>query len=162
MTPSGFLVRVQDQKGALERVLGVLRRKALKVSPVSISRGPKGLMEVFLKTTHPALPSHRVEPELASLTDVLEVQELGETGPLITRELALMRVSPGSKPFLPEGTRIVGTHPEGDLLEFTGTSNEVDAALTSLAGQRVLTAFRRTGEVPAPTRPTQTEGVREG
>ena len=150
MTGKVFLVRVQDHAGALERVLSTLRRKYLGVERISVFPGPRGTYEVLLSTSPTGSPPHRVKAELENLVDVRDVQRLGAVGDLETRELALVRVSPGSGPFLTDSGRLIGQHPDGDVLEITGAPEEVDAALADLADRDVLTGFHRSGEVPTP------------
>lgn len=164
MTDSGcgILVRIQDRKGALERVLGLLRRKALTVRTSSLSRGHGGILELFLREDPQAPPSSRIRPELSGLVDVLDVQELGETGQMITREMVLMRVLPGSGPLLPDLGRIVAEGPEGDVLEVTGTPAEVNAAIAEMKSRSLLASFRRTGEIPAPNASIHARGVPGG
>lgn len=150
MTGNVFLVRVQNHTGALERVLSTLRRKALGVEKISLFPGPRGIYEVLLRTSASGPPPHRVKAELESLVDVREVRGLGGAGNLETRELALVRVPPGSGSFLTDSGRIIRKHPDGDLLEITGTPEEVDAILAELADRDILIGFHRTGEVPIP------------
>jgi acetolactate synthase small subunit len=150
MTTNAYLIRVQDHAGALERVLSTLRRKSLGMEKISLFPGPRGTYEVLISTSSSAPPAPRVKAELENLVDVREVQPLGEVGGLETRELALVRVPPGSGPFLVGSGRLLGQHADGDLLEITGAPEEVDAALADLAGRNVLTGLHRSGEVPIP------------
>jgi len=147
---NAFLIRVQDHAGALERVLSTLRRKYLGMEKISLFPGPRGTHEVLIRTSLSGPPPHRVKAELESLVDVREVRHLGGGGGLETRELAVVRVPPGSGPLLTGPGRLVGQHRHGDILEITGTPAEVDAALADLDDQDVLTGFHRTGEVPTP------------
>ena len=150
MTGTAFLVRVQDHAGALERVLSTLRRKYLGMERISLFPGPPGTYEVLLRTSPSGSPAHRVQAELESLVDVREVQSLGAVGELETRELALVRIPPGSGAFLTGAGRLIGQYPDGDLVEITGAPEEVDAALADLAHRDLLTSFHRSGEVPTP------------
>ena len=148
MNGAAFLVRVRNDAGALERVLGTLRRKALGVERLSFFPGPGGAQEILVRTSG-ADPS-RVKAELERLVDVGEVLGLGRAESLETRELAVARVPPGSGPFLVGPGRLLSQDPEGDLLEITGAPEEVDRALAEWASRDVLTGFHRTGEVPTP------------
>ena len=150
MTGNVFLIRVQDHAGALERVLGTLRRKYLGLEKISVLPGPRGTHEVLIRIAPSGAPTHRVKAELESLVDVREVRGLGSAESVETREMAVVRVSPGSGPFLAGSCRLIGQHPEGDLLEITGAPHEVDAALADLAKQNVVTGVHRTGEVLTP------------
>lgn len=158
MTGNVFLVRVQDHSGALERVLGTLRRKALGVERISFFPGPRGVQEVLIRTSLTGPEPARVKAELESLVDVREVLGLGDAELVETRELALVRVPPGSGPFLTGSGRLLSQNPDGDLLEVTGAPDEVDRVLAELASREVLTGFHRTGEVPAPPGLSHTKG----
>jgi len=150
MSGDAYLVRIQDHPGALERVLSTLRRKYLGVETISLFPGPRGVYEALLKTSPSGPPPDRVKAELENLVDVREVRGLGGSDGLETREMALVRVPPGSGPFLTDRGRLINQQDDGDLLEITGSPSEVDAALADLAGREVLTGFHRTGEVPTP------------
>jgi len=158
MTGNAYLVRVQDHAGALERVLSTLRRKYLGLEKISLFPGPRGTHEVLLSTSPSGAPPERVKAELENLVDVREVQALGAVGDLETRELALVRVRPGSGAFLTDSGRLIEQHPDGDVLEITGSPEEVEAALADLAGRDVLTGFHRSGEVPTPPGAPYKEG----
>jgi hypothetical protein len=153
-----FLVRVRNHAGALERVLGTLRRKALAVESLSFFPGPGGAQEILVRTSPSGPDPSRVKAELESLVDVAEVLDLGRAESLETRELALARVPPGSGPFLVDSGRLLSQDPEGDLLEITGAPEEVDRALAELASRDLLTGFHRTGEVPTPPGPSIGKG----
>jgi acetolactate synthase small subunit len=150
MTENAFLVRVQDHAGALERILSTLRRKYLGVEKISLFPGPRGVYEVLLRTSPSGASPDRLKAELENLVDVREVRGLGASECLNTREMALVRVRPGSGPFLTDQGRLIGQHDDGDLLEITGAPHEVDAALADLDSRDVLTGFHRSGEVPTP------------
>ncbi len=150
MTGFAYLVRVQDQTGALERFLSTLRRKYMGVQNISLFPGPRGTYEVLLKISPSGSAPDRVKAELENLVDVREVRGLGESHALETREMALARVHSGSGPFLTDRGRLLGQREDCDLIEITGTPHEVDAALADLADRGVLTGFHRTGELPAP------------
>jgi len=150
MTGAAYLVRVQNHSGALERVLSTLRRKYLGVESISVFPGPQGVYEVLLRISPSGSSSDRITAELKNVVDVREVQSLGGSGDLETRELAVVRVPPGSGPFLTDRGRLLSQHHDGDILEITGSPHEVDAALTDLANRDVLTGFHRTGGIPTP------------
>lgn len=150
MSDTGFLVRVQGRPGALERVLGTLRREVLDIQTMSFFPGPRGTHEILIRTDASSERANRIRPVLERLVDVREIRALAEPGPMNTRELAVVRVPPGSGPFLIGSGRLIDQHPDGDLLEITGPPEEVDRALAELAERNVLTGYHRTGEVPVP------------
>lgn len=51
MTEWGILIRVHDRPGALERVLGLARRRAMSLETDSIARGTDGRWSVVFRTT---------------------------------------------------------------------------------------------------------------
>ena len=158
MTGHSYLVRIQDHAGALERVLSTLRRKYLGVEKISLFPGPRGVYEALL-TISPSGPTpDRITAELENLVDVREVRGLGGSRGLETREMAVVRVSPGAGPFLADRGRLLSQNDDGDLLEITGAPHEVDAALADLASRDVLSGFHRTGEVPTPLGLSNTQG----
>jgi acetolactate synthase small subunit len=150
MTGHAYLIRIQDHAGALERVLSTLRRKYLGLESISLFPGAKGVYEALLKISPTGSPPDRIKAELESLVDVRDVRSLGESNSVETREMALVRVLPGSGPFLADRGRLLEQRPDGDIIEITGPPKEVDAALADLASREVLTGFHRTGELPTP------------
>lgn len=160
MSNTGILIRVQGRPGAMERVLGTLRREVLEVEKISFFPGPRGTHEVLLLTNPSSDRAGRIRPVLERLVDVREIRVLDEPEGLETRELALVRVPPGSGPFLTGSGRVIDQQPEGDLLEITGTPEEIDRALAELAERDVLTGYHRTGEVPFPPGVPNRQGER--
>ncbi len=162
MSQRAFLVRVQDRTGALERLLGLVRRKALPIRSGSISWGGRNALEVFLRGELGDESPPRVEAELGSVLNVMDVQDLGAAEGLFTREMALVRVPPGTGPFVPFAGRLIHQDQDGDLLELTGTPEEVEAALAELARKKLLAAYRRSGAMPAPGGSTNRKGEQGG
>jgi acetolactate synthase small subunit len=153
-----LLVRVQDRPGALERVLGLIRRRVLAVRRLSVSLGDGGL-EVALRVDETKTPSDRLRAELASLTDVSSVTAEPERR---TRELAVARLRAGgavppATPARPGETwRVLANGAEGIVVEITGSPEEVDAALARLRADGVLSSAMRSGEVALPGWPDTT------
>jgi acetolactate synthase small subunit len=142
-----LLVRVADRPGALERVLGLIRRRVLAVRRLSLSVGD-GVLELALRVDESRTPSDRLRAELASLTDVADVS--AEPARL-TREMAIVRLRGG----VPAGDawRVLSNGSDGAVVEITGSPEEVDAALARLRADGVLSGAMRSGEVALPGRP---------
>lgn len=72
-----LLVRTADRPGALERLLGLVRRKAMKLRPEGFGRqGPGDTWAVVLAPTAPDVPLHRYVHDIRALVDVEDVQVL--------------------------------------------------------------------------------------
>lgn len=76
-----LFVRVADRPGSLERLLGLVRRKAMKVTPASIGRvGLERDWAVVMSSTEPDAPLERYGREIRHLVDVREVSPIGRAG----------------------------------------------------------------------------------
>lgn len=142
------LLRLHDRPGALERVLGAIRRKVLTVRRLSLHAPADGWHEVVLRFDPGGTPEERIMAELGSLYDVHEVRPLPAHPDTPTREMALAHLRHGPEPDVTG--RVVGRGPEGIVLEVTGTPAEIDAALDRLRASGALAAAVRTGEVVVP------------
>ena len=142
-----LLVRVADRPGALERVLGLIRRRVLVVHRLSLSVGD-GVLEVALRVDETRTSSDRLRAELASLTDVTDVTAEPARR---TREMAIARLRGGA----PAGGawRVLSNGADGAVVEITGAPEDVDAALARLRADGVLSGATRSGEVALPGRP---------
>jgi acetolactate synthase small subunit len=143
------LLRLHDRPGALERVLGAIRRKVLAVRRLSLHAPADGLHEVVIRFDPGGTPEERIMAELGSLYDVHDIRTLPADPDMPTREMALAHVRTGRDPDVVG--RVVGRGPEGVVVEVTGTPAEIDDALDRLRASGDLTAAVRTGEVVVPT-----------
>jgi acetolactate synthase small subunit len=141
-------VRVADRSGALERVLGLLRRRVLAVRRLSVA-ACEGAFELTLRLDEARTPRERLRAELLGLVDVIDVSE-GGSAP--TRELAVVRLTAGGRPPDGEGWRVLSNGADGAVVEFTGSPDEVDAAVARLRGAGVLAQVTRSGEIAVPGR----------
>lgn len=161
MTSVTLVVQIRDQIGALERVLGLLRRRAIPVEEMSISRRSEEGLEVLLRLADEGT-ADRAIAELSPLVAVQAVVRVGEPQNRETRELALARVhSPGQTP-LPANGRLIGSDDEDGILELTGTPEEIDDALELLARSGELSSVSRTGELLIPGKANTTLHQAEG
>ena len=71
-------VELKNEVGALERVLGVLRRRAINVDRLTLSNKTEKIYEVFMSVTDQVVGagSDRVVKELSSLFVVVSAQEI--------------------------------------------------------------------------------------
>jgi len=143
-----LIVRVADRSGALERVLGLLRRRVLAIHRLSLGVGD-GALELVLRLDEARTPRERLRAELLGLVDVVDVSDASAVP---TRELAIVRLRPGEP--APEGGvwRLLSNGAEGAILEVTGAPEDVEAALAALRGAGVLDSATRSGEITMPGR----------
>ncbi|MEX2528205.1 MAG: hypothetical protein WEA09_11255 [Gemmatimonadota bacterium] len=148
--PTGLLIGVRNDSGALERVLGLLRRKDVSILRLSFSLGEDGAWRMTLRTGQPVEKVARLAAEVANLSDVTSVRSLPLAGGAGSRELALVRVE--GPPPLPAGTigRLLRTDPWGSVLEFVGSPGEVSAQVARLREAGLRPRMIRSGEVPDP------------
>ncbi|MBE23502.1 MAG: hypothetical protein CME22_07520 [Gemmatimonadetes bacterium] len=71
-------VALKNEVGALERVLGVLRRRAINVDRLTLSKKTEKIYEVIMSVTDQVVEagSDRVVKELTSLFVVVSAQEI--------------------------------------------------------------------------------------
>ena len=71
-------VELKNEVGALERVLGVLRRRAINVDRLTLSNKTEKIYEVFMSVTDQVVEagSDRVVKELSSLFVLVSAQEI--------------------------------------------------------------------------------------
>lgn len=146
-----LLVRVADRTGALERVLGLLRRKVLAVEALSLA-GAEGVLEVALRVDEARTPCERLEAELLGLADVVDVRD--DEPP--TREMVIARLKVGSGPPPEDGWTVLSNGVDGAVVELTGSPQEVDAALARLRAAGTLAQVSRSGELALPQPDTAT------
>jgi len=144
---TALLVRAAERAEALERLLGLVRRRAMKLRPAGIAReGADGGWIVLLVPTAPDPPLERYAHDIRGLVDVREVRTLQDGEAAVRREMAVVRVSPLPDRPVEGNGRALQVAGGGVTLELTGTSEEIDAVLAGLSARGVLTAFVRTGE----------------
>jgi acetolactate synthase small subunit len=145
-----LLARVSDRPGALERAVGLIRRRAFAVRRLSISLAHDAALELLLRIDETHTSRERVRQELLGLHDVLEVRDLG-AAPRLTRELLLAWIKPTAAPQAPGAARVVAVSAEGGcLLELAGTPAEIDDVLARLREHGTVFASVRSGEMAAP------------
>ena len=139
-----LIARIADRPGALERLLGTIRRCALPVERVSFAKRDDDSIEVALR--HRDDDGDRTRRELSRLFDVLELTLVSSEDAEGARELAVARVS--NRAAMPDTDfRVLDQTASGTVIELTGTPHELDEALTRLKEQGALDGSVRTGEL---------------
>ena len=152
MTQLVVVARLRDLSGALERLLGLLRRRALPVDGLSVYRSQDDILEVAVRFGELSTPWDRVEAELNELVDLISVRRLDTDACGEAREFALARTDGEVGPW-PEALVGIVRHQADDAIELTGSPAQIDRALDFMAGQGVLVGSARSGEI-FPPRPS--------
>jgi acetolactate synthase small subunit len=141
--------RLHDRPGALERLIGLLRRRAFAVRRMSVSHA-RDVVEVVLRIDPARTPPERVRAELLNLHDIIAVD--GASAPPVppTREMLLAWVRPGTPRAATNG-RVLSSSAAGVLLEITGSPEEIDDVLTRLDELGEAVNVVRSGEVATPS-----------
>lgn len=75
-----FLVHLRDRPAALERFLGLVRRRCLAVERLSVNPGPDGMLEVRFHLDENRTAPARLEAELEALVDLARLERLAGAG----------------------------------------------------------------------------------
>lgn len=148
-----LVARVALEPGLPDRVAGMLHRRAIPVDCLTTARSETPhVARVTIVVDSVRVSARRVTEHLRQLVPVLHVEDV--TGqPLISRELALMRVrcpENARARFLDlaalASARIVDETPDSVMVEVTGDSPTIDALAELLAEWEILEMVR-TGPV---------------
>ena len=143
-------VRLQDVTGSLERLLGLLRRRALPIGSLSLYQAEDDILEVVLRFGDLDTPEDRVAAEVSSLYDVLSVRRPDQASCDATRELAVVKTNSDLEPLLPETVSdVLQRHGSGSM-ELSGTPRAIDQALAYLQEQGLISGVSRSGEMFPP------------
>jgi acetolactate synthase small subunit len=148
MSSATLRARLHDRPGALERLIGLLRRRAFAVRRMSVAHA-RGVIEVVLRIDPARTPPDRVRAELLNLHDIIAVDGAGAPPVPPTREMLLAWVRPGTPEAATNG-RVLSTTSAGVLLEITGSPEEIDDVLTRLDQLGGAVNIVRSGEVATP------------
>ena len=122
-----LVASLQDVTGALERLLGLLRRRALPVESLSFYQAEDNIREVVLRFGDLDTPEDRVAAEVSSLYDVLSVRRPDQ-----------------------ETVNDVLQRQGSDSMELSGTPRAIDEALAYLQEQGLISGVSRSGEMFPP------------
>lgn len=145
-----LVASLQDVTGALERLLGLLRRRALPIENLSLYQAENNILEVVLRFGDLDTPEDRVAAEVSSLYDVLSVRRPDQASCDATRELAVVKTHGDLEPVLPETVSDVLQRHSPDSMELSGTPHAIDRALAYLQEQGLITGVSRSGEMFPP------------
>lgn len=149
-------VRVHDRPHALERVIGLIRRRALPVRRFSVAESDGETIELLLRLD-PGAAVGRVCAALRELYDVADVAVVAAPAEAM-RELALVRVRSDAAELAGGYGRRIAVDGDEVVLEITGAPDEVERALTGLRDRQLMTGFVRSGEIAVPGGRTDTMG----
>ena len=145
-----LVANLQDVTGALERLLGLLRRRALPIENLSLYQAENNILEVVLRFGDLDTPEDRVAAEVSSLYDVLSVRRPDQASCDATRELAVVKTHSDLELVLPETVSDVLQRHSSDSMELSGTPHAIDRALAYLQEQGLITGVSRSGEMFPP------------
>ena len=145
-----LVARLQDVTGSLERLLGLLRRRALPIGSLSLYQAEDDILEVVLRFEDLDTPEDRVAAEVSSLYDVLSVRRPDQASCDATRELAVVKTHSDLEPLLPETVSDVLQCQGSDSMELSGTPHAIDQALVYLQEQGLISGVSRSGEMFPP------------
>jgi acetolactate synthase-1/3 small subunit len=150
--PRTFIVQLVDEPGALERVVGALRRRSLNIASLNVAPtetpGRSRLTLVADSATSPRLAHH-----LRKAVPVLEAEDVTHQ-PTVARELALLRVRAVGKREVGRlselaiglGGRVVAANGDTAIVEIAGPATAVDRLVGAL-GSFALLELARSGPV---------------
>ena len=145
-----LVASLQDETGALERLLGLLRRRVLPLESLSLYQAENNILEVVLRFGDLDTPEDRVAAEVSSLYDVRSVRRPDQASCDATRELAVVITHGDLEPVLPETVSDVLQRHSSDSMELSGTPHAIDRALAYLQEQGLITGVSRSGEMFPP------------
>ena len=148
-----LVARLQDVTGSLERLLGLLRRRALPIVSLSLYQAEDDILEVVLRFGDLDTPEDRVAAEVSSLYDVLSVRRPDQASCDATRELAVVKTNGDLELLVPETVSDVLQRHSSDSMELSGTPRAIDQALVYLQEQGLISGVSRSGEMIPPGPP---------
>ena len=145
-----LVARLQDVTGSLERLLGLLRRRALPIGSLSLYQAEDDILEVVLRFEDLDTPEDRVAAEVSSLYDVLSVRRPDQASCDATRELAVVKTNGDLELLVPETVSDVLQRHSSDSMELSGTPHAIDQALVYLQEHGLISGVSRSGEMFPP------------
>ncbi len=141
MKETSLVARVRDRPDALERVSGLLRRRAFAIRRLSLASVGDGFLELVIRIDTATTDPERVRHELLTLRDVDRITPDDSSLPRATKELLLARLrADGGTPT-----------PGGDgVFEMVGSPEQIDAVLARLHAEDSISGFVRSGEIALP------------
>lgn len=149
MTRHTLVVQVEDQPGALNRVVSLMRRRSFNIDSITVGHSEMpGISRMTIVVSGEATDVEQVGKQLYKLMEVLKVTDLDDAS-CVARELALIKVAAkaqhrGEILQIAEiyGARVVDASPATLLLEMTGSEDKIDALLAMLRGYGIRELVR--------------------
>ncbi len=148
------VVLAYDRHGALDRIIGVLRRRRAKMQEFAIGRNEfPGMARITIVMNDSEVAVEQLVEQLRKIVDVQHVENL-MAGQMVARELALIKVNSNESQYSTEiielahhfGAHIVDVTRQTITLEVTGSEAKVEKFVDSLQGFGIR-EVARTGRV---------------
>lgn len=148
-------VLLENESGALSRVIGLFSQRGYNIESLTVApTDDVTLSRMTIQTVGDAKVLEQIEKQLHKLVDVLRVSELGQ-GSHVEREIMLVKIQAGSSECREEVRRnadifrgqIVDVTPHYYTVQLAGTSEKLDAFLTSLPDTVKIAEMARSGVV---------------
>lgn len=144
---------MRDKPGVLHRVAGLLRRRNFNIDSLQVSHSEMpGISRMTFVVDGDERVVEQVEKQMAKLVDVTRIESLSRT-PLVTRELALLRVAVSVQQRTQVlqlieifGAQVVDVARNSLLLQIVGNQTKINALLELLQEFKLLEMVR-TGPV---------------
>lgn len=148
-----LVVLVDDQHGALDRLVGVLRRRRSGMQTLAIGRSElPNVVRVTVVMIDSEVGVEQLVEQLRKIVDVRQVINLS-SGEMISRELALIKVNSATSHYSEiielghhYGAHVVDVAQETVTLEVTGSEEKVEKLVSLLQGYGIR-EVARTGRV---------------
>lgn len=144
---------MRDKPGVLHRVSGLLRRRNFNIDSLQVSHSEEpGISRMTFVVDGDESVVEQVEKQMAKLVDVTRIESLSRT-PLVTRELALVRVAVSVQERTQVlqlieifGAQVIDVARTSLLVQIVGNQTKIDALLELLQEFKLLEMVR-TGPV---------------
>lgn len=148
MSGSRLIVRARNRPDVLERVSGLLRRRAFAIIRLSMAFAGDDVIQFVVSIDQRKTDPLRVTHELQTLRDVIGIVPEDISG-AETREFLLARL---------KERRGGADEPRGGgVFEMIGAPGEIDSVLEQLQAHGMIIDFVRSGELAVPGHPSPTE-----
>ncbi len=133
-----LIVLVEDRPGAVDRVVGVLRRRRAHTESLNLAQsGTSDIVRITAQVKDSEVVIDHLVEQLRKVVDVREIVNL-PAQEAVTRELALIKVNAAER--LPEivqiayhyNAYIVDAHAEAVTLEVSGDAEKLEQAIQAL------------------------------
>ncbi len=148
-------VLVDNEPGVLARVIGLFSGRGYNIESLTVAEtDPRNkLSRITIVTSGTPMIIEQIKAQLNRIVPVHGVHDLGEEGPFVAREMALVKVT-GDAEARAETlrladifhARVVDTTPESYVFEMTGSTEKLDAFIKLMQPLGVVD-ISRTGVV---------------